>query len=222
MQPITLYFHGSSPNPWKVAMILEELNLPYIKKDVSFTEIKKEPYVLINPNGRLPAIQDPNTDLTLWESGAIIEYLVETYDTNHKISFERGSEAYFHVKQFLHFQVSGQGPYFGQALWFLYQHPEKVVSAQERYINQVKRVTEVLDSVLEGKEYLVSERFSYVDAAFVPWYEPVPSVSGNAIDLEELFPNVRSWLERVRRRPAIAKILGERDKALAAEAAEKK
>jgi glutathione S-transferase len=49
--------------------------------------MKKAPYVLINPNGRVPAIEDPNTGITLWESGATIEYLIETYDPQHKIKW---------------------------------------------------------------------------------------------------------------------------------------
>ncbi|KAJ6088361.1 hypothetical protein N7486_009622 [Penicillium sp. IBT 16267x] len=70
------------------------------------------------PNGRLPAIYDPNTDLRLWESGAIVEYLVERYDTSRKISFESGSMEAQLARQWLFFQASGQGPYYGQACRF--------------------------------------------------------------------------------------------------------
>lgn len=75
--------------------------------------MKKEPYESINPNGRVRAIEDPNTGITLWESGAIIEYLVEIYDKQHNISFAPGSKEYYEAKQWLYYQVSGQGPYFG-------------------------------------------------------------------------------------------------------------
>lgn len=122
-------------------------------------EVKKEPYLKINPNGRTPAIVDPNTDLTLWESGAIIEYLVETYDADKRsISFATHPEKW-HAKQFLHFQMSGQGPYFGQTTWFRKFHPEDVPSAKKRYDEQLVRVVGVLDGLLAGKTYLVGEKW---------------------------------------------------------------
>lgn len=74
---------------------------------VEFTDVKKEHFTTVNPNGRLPAITDPNTGITLWESGAIIEYLVETYDTENRLSYTSFPEK-FHLKQFLAFQMSGQ------------------------------------------------------------------------------------------------------------------
>jgi len=117
LKPIKLYTHASGPNPWKVVMALKELSLPYTESFVDFAKIKEEPYTLVNPNGRVPAIEDPNTDITLWESGAILQYLVATYDKDHKISFEKGTKESYLADQWLFFQVSGQGPYYGQAAW---------------------------------------------------------------------------------------------------------
>ncbi|KAF9895020.1 glutathione S- transferase, nitrogen catabolite repression regulator [Aspergillus nanangensis] len=205
LKPITLYSHATGPNPWKVVMVFEELGIPYEAKYVPFAEIKDEPFVSVNPNGRVPAIIDPNTGITLWESGAILEYLVETYDKDNKISFKSGSPEYFQAKQWLHFQMSGQGPYFGQAVWFSVYHPEKIESAKERYINEIKRVSGVLNGVLAQSEYLVGNKFSYVDAAFLPWYGIVPRITGDAIDLEKDFPHVNAWLNRIQERPATAK-----------------
>lgn len=125
---------------------------------VAHDAVKKEPYISVNPNGRTPAIQDPNTGLTLWESGAILEYLVETYDKNHAISFDSFPEKYL-CKQYLHFQVSGQGPYFGQTVWFRKFHPEDLPSAKKRYDEQMVRVVEVLDNILKGKTYLVGDKW---------------------------------------------------------------
>ena len=59
-----------------MAIILEELALPYTIQDVDMSEMKKTPFTDVNPNGRVPAIEDPNTGITLWESGAIIQYLI--------------------------------------------------------------------------------------------------------------------------------------------------
>ena len=112
--------------------------------------------ILLTFPKRIPAIDDPNTGITIWESGAIIEYLIDTYDKDSKLTLQTFPEKY-HLKQMLHFQVSGQGPYFGQASWFGYFHPEKLPSAIERYQNEVKRVTIVLDEILKknGGGYLV-------------------------------------------------------------------
>ena len=63
----------------------------------------------VNPNGRLPAIKDPNTGITLWETGAIIEYLIETYDRDQKLSYGNKFPEYHLLKQWMYFQASGQG-----------------------------------------------------------------------------------------------------------------
>ena len=215
LKPITLWGHDSGPNAWKVAMILEELNLPYTHKMIEFPDMKKEPYESINPNGRVPSIQDPNTGTTLWESGAIIEYLIDTYDKQHKISFAPGSKEYYETKQWLFYQVSGQGPYFGQAVWFTLYHPEKLPSAVDRYANEIRRVSGVLDRVLQDKEFLVGGKFSYADAAFATGYS-IMFLWADRFNLETEFPHLNAWLERIKVRPAIAKILQDREAAIKA------
>ena len=219
-QPITLYGHATGPNPWKVAMLLEELKLPFTTTIVDKADLKKPAYEKININGRAPAIQDPNTGLTLWESGAIIEYLIETYDRNHDISFAPGTSDYYHAKQWLYFQVSGQGPYFGQAVWFKVFHPEKIQSAQDRYVNEIRRVSGVLNRALDRKTFLVGEKYSYADVVFLSWYEAVIArVISDVFDISVEFPNLQAWLNRIRARPAIAKTL--QDKAARSAAASK-
>ncbi|KAK4868235.1 hypothetical protein LT330_007433 [Penicillium expansum] len=153
MQSIILYGHRAGPNPKKVVMVLEELKIPYEIKLLEFPEMKQPAYESINPNGRVPAIEDPNTGITLWESGAIIEYLVEKYDDN---------------------KVSGQGPYFGQAVWFKIHHQEQLQSAVDRYIIEIRRISGVLNGVLQDRKYLVGDKCSYADLVFVSWFEVVP------------------------------------------------
>lgn len=58
---------SQGPNPWKVVILLEELKVPYEVEYIDFSVIKQEPYINVNPNGRVPAIEDPNTGITLWE-----------------------------------------------------------------------------------------------------------------------------------------------------------
>lgn len=114
LKPLILYGGVMGPNPSKVGMILAELNIPFEAIYIPHTELKGDSYTKVNPNGRLPAIEDPNTGITIWESGAIIEYLISEYDPTHKISFPVRSKEDYLTKQWLFFQVSGQGPYYGQ------------------------------------------------------------------------------------------------------------
>jgi glutathione S-transferase len=120
----------------QVIFVLEELGLTYEIKVIPFSTIKSPPFTDLNPNGRVPGvcqvfscatilgqeayidavIEDPNRDLVLWESGAVLTYLVQEYDKTHTLTYAGGNEVH-HVNQWLYFQTSGQGPYYGQAAW---------------------------------------------------------------------------------------------------------
>lgn len=89
---------------------------------MEFPDLKKEPFLTLNPNGRTPAMEDPNTGVTLWESGAIVDYLLDTYDKSNKLHSTKAPEKY-QQWQWEHFQMSGQGPYFGQKAWFTFVRP---------------------------------------------------------------------------------------------------
>lgn len=213
-------------NRVKVVIILEELGVPYDLKQVE--EVKKEPFTKLNPNGRyglidipslaqclmtnlfpsVPAIEDPNTGIVLWESGAIIEYLIDQYDTSSLLTFPSSPEKY-HARQWLFFQTTGQGPYFGQAAWFTHSHPDKIPSAIQRYRNEIERVTMVLNTALEGKQYLVGEKCSYADLSFVSWINAIPYLFGDEKppDFTEKYPHYHAWLQRLLARPAVKRAL---------------
>lgn len=151
-------------------MILSELSLPYESEYVEFSSMKQAPFLAVNPNGRVPAITDPNTGITLWESGAIVEYLIATYDKDLKLSYALGSADDWHCRQWLAFQISGQGPYYGQAVYFT--RFEANPKARERFLKEIERTVGVLNSWLareEGQGWLVGEKFTYADVSFVPW-----------------------------------------------------
>lgn len=191
-------------------MICEELGIPYEKVQVG--DVKTESYTKINPNGRVPAIKDPNNgDLVLWESGAIVEYLVDTYDKDNKISYASGADKW-HLRQWLHFQVSGQGPYYGQAVWFHRYHAEQVASAKERYLGQVERVWGVLDSVLKDKQWLVGDKCTYADIAFAPWEHGMHGFFGaetKHLDAEHKYPHYWAWYQRLQARPSFKATYGQ-------------
>lgn len=101
------------------------------------------------------------------ESDAILLYLVDRYDPEHKISVSDEHEKYTQL-QWLFFQSSGQGPYYGQLGWFAFFHEEKIPSAIERYKNEVKRVIGVLDGVLSKQPWLVGGKPTIADLSFIP------------------------------------------------------
>lgn len=104
----TLYSHKNGPNPWKVAIVLEELGLSYESVLLEFEAMKIAPYVNLCPNGRVPALVDHhNGGFVVWESGAIIMYLVGKYDVEEKIGFKDYDENAKAV-QWLMFQMSGK------------------------------------------------------------------------------------------------------------------
>ncbi|KAI0803676.1 glutathione S-transferase [Xylaria sp. FL0064] len=209
LEPIKVY-GKAGPNPPKVIMILEELSLPYEIAPVEFADVKKPEYLAVNPNGRMPAIYDPNRDLTLWESGAIVEYLVETYDKDNKISFPKGSNEAYLTKQWLFYQTTGQGPYFGQAVWFTKYHPEKIQSAVDRYVKEIHRVTGVVEGHLAKEKaktnasdgpWLVGGKATYADIAWYMWSAKIGSIV-EGVSYDE-FPHFKEWLERVGSRASV-------------------
>ncbi|KAJ3542974.1 hypothetical protein NM208_g3816 [Fusarium decemcellulare] len=207
-KPVTVYVHGGGPNPFKVLITLEELQVPYKKIDVE--NPKSESFVEINPNGRTPAITDPNNgNFTLWESGAIIEYLVDRYDTGGKLTLADANQNW-HLKQYLHFQMSGQGPYFGQAVWF-YKQTDDNPMAKQRYMEQLVRVLGVLDGILRDRSYLVGDKFTYADLSFIPWNRVAlgaPFFKGDLDGIGTRFPNFLAWHERINSRPSVQAAYG--------------
>ncbi|KAF4160101.1 hypothetical protein CNMCM6069_009785 [Aspergillus lentulus] len=166
--------------------------------------MKQAAYEKINANGRVPAIEDPNTGITLWESGAIFEYLVTKYDEKSEISFPPNSPEFYHAIQYLHFQRSGQGPHFGQAVWFRIHHKEQLQIAVERYVNEIRPMRILYLSLIYGGSR----------GAALTGNEVVPWVAGDAIDLEEDFPNVYAWPNRLKSRPSVITGLGAESEAL--------
>ncbi|GJE88619.1 glutathione S-transferase [Phanerochaete sordida] len=212
----TLYTHKGGPNGWKAALVLEELGLTYepVFLDFNSGEHKAPPYLKINPNGRIPAIIDhKNNDFIVWESNALIQYLVDKYDTGRKVSVAPGTDAYYTQLQWLYFQASGQGPYFGQAAWFMVYHPEKVPSAVERYVNETKRVLGVLEGELSKREFLVGDKATIADFVFIPWNDGALHFLLKDADVDTEFPAVAKWHKKLLARPAIAKVWAERAEA---------
>ncbi|ETI23556.1 hypothetical protein G647_05358 [Cladophialophora carrionii CBS 160.54] len=205
-----VFYTAFSPNGHKIAITLEELGLKYDMVALNLPAIEhKEPWFLdINPNGRIPALTDTledGTPINLFESGSIQQYLVDRYDTEHKISYPRGSKEYYQTNNWLFFQNAGIGPMQGQANHFvrynLSDQPEQY--SRDRYVNETRRLYRTLDKHFQDAQsgYLVGNKCTIADIAISSWANLLGFAS---IDINE-FPRVREWQKRMAQRPAVQK-----------------
>ncbi|KAI0702241.1 glutathione S-transferase C-terminal-like protein [Earliella scabrosa] len=210
----TLFTHFGGPNGWKVAFVLEELGLTYesVYLDFGKGEQKAPEHTKYNPNGRIPTLIDHhNGDFVIWESNAIILYLVDKYDTEKKLTVTDEKDKYTLI-QWLFFQASGQGPYFGQAVWFMRYHPEKVPTAVERYQKETIRVISVLDGVLAKSPsgWLVGGKPTVADLSFVPWNRGALNFSLKdleGVDIEKQYPAFYAWHQKLVEREHVKKLI---------------
>ncbi len=190
---ITLYT-AETPNGWKASITLEELGLPYQVHALKLSEQEqKQPwYLKINPNGRIPAIDD--NGFTVFESGAIMLYLAEKTGKLLPTDVQGKSK----VTQWLMFQMGGLGPMMGQANVFFRYFPEKIPAAIERYQREGLRLLTVLDNQLADNEYLAGD-YSIADIANWSWAH---TYEWSGIDIAGL-DHLQRWMKQVGERPAV-------------------
>ncbi|SPN98763.1 related to URE2 - nitrogen catabolite repression regulator [Cephalotrichum gorgonifer] len=202
---IHLYTTGT-PNGVKVSILLEELGLEYkVTPIVLSKNTQKEPWFLeINPNGRIPALTDTFTDgkpIRLFESGSILQYLVDRYDKDNKLSYPYGSREYWEVNNWLMWQMGGLGPMQGQANHFKRYAPETIEYGINRYTNEARRLYRVLETQLEKSTsgFIVGDKLTIADISIVGWAN---SHDWAGVPFDD-FPKVAAWLERVKAREAV-------------------
>lgn len=197
-----------TPNGVKVSIALEEIGLPYEAHRVDFdkNEQKSPEFLSLNPNGKIPAIIDPSgpggRPLPLFESGAILGYLAGKTDKLIPLEPARMIETI----QWVHFQMGGVGPMFGQVGFFNkfagkdYEDKRPL----QRYVDESKRLLGVMDGRLAGRQWFMDDDFTIADISMLGW---VRNLIGfyEARDLVEFdkFTNVAAWLERGLARPAV-------------------
>ncbi len=193
---IHLYTAGT-PNGRKASIMLEETGLDYQYRTLDFgKQEQKEPWYLeINPNGRIPAIVDDETGITVIESGAILIYLAEK--TGRFLPADTAGRS--QVIQWLMFQVGGVGPMQGQAHVFYRYAPEKIPYAIDRYQVETLRLYTVLNTQLADNEFIAGD-YSIADMATYPW---VASHEWAGVDISGL-EHLKRWLETVGNRPAVS------------------
>jgi GST-like protein len=189
------FYTAPTPNGWKVAVALEELELPYETHVVNLTKGDQfEPgFLAMNPNGRIPVIADHEADgLTIFESGAILIYLAEKAGRLLPTDLVGRMD----VLQWLMFQMGGIGPMQGQAVVFVRYFPEEVPAAVDRYCNETRRLYEVLNTRLSDREYLAGD-YSIADIANWSW---VRSHRWARVPTEGL-PHLERWMAAIASRP---------------------
>lgn len=207
--------YSATPNGQKIAIMLEEIGEPYrvIAYDIFNGDQLTEAYGRINPNHRLPAIVDRNPaegggPVTVFESGAILQYLAEK--SGRFLPASGAPRAA--VLSWLTWQVAGLGPMGGQASHFLRYAPSGQDYAIERYTKELKRLLTVLERRLEKSAYVGGDDYSIADMAIWPGRASA-FVMGMGLDE---WPAMHAWFERIRERPAVERAMSREDlKALA-------
>jgi GSH-dependent disulfide-bond oxidoreductase len=197
----------NSPNGVKASIMLEETALPYEPHLVVIGDGESwtPEFLSLNPNGKIPAIIDPNgpggKPLALFESGAILVYLAEKTG----MFLPDGARRY-ETMQWVFWQVGHIGPMFGQVGFFhkfAGRHFEDK-RPLKRYADESRRLLKVLDDRLDGREWVMDGDYTIADIALLGWVRNLVGYyeAAHLVDYHEL-TNVHAWLERCLARPAV-------------------
>ncbi|HJR57572.1 MAG TPA: glutathione S-transferase N-terminal domain-containing protein [Rhizomicrobium sp.] len=197
-QPLQLYY-WPTPNGHKIAILLEELRLPYALHPININKGEQfaPAFLKISPNNRIPAIVDPDgpggRPVSVFESGAILQYLGRKTGK----FYPAADRARIAVEEWLFWQVGGLGPMAGQANHFLNYSAEDLPYPKKRYTDEVHRLLGVMNTRLAKTNYLAGA-YSIADIASYSWVRSATRYTS----LEE-FPNLAGWFERVGKRSAV-------------------
>lgn len=197
---IDLYY-WPTPNGHKITLMLEETGMPYRIKPVNIGrgDQFKPDFQQISPNNRMPAIVDSQPlgggeALSLFESGAILQYLAEKTGRFMPCAHR----ARYHVLEWLYWQVGGLGPMLGQNHFFSHYAPQKIPYVIDRYVNETRRLCSVLERQLSGCDFITGNDYSIADMAAYPW---IVSQEGQGVALED-FPRLKRWFDTIAGREA--------------------
>jgi GST-like protein len=206
--PDRLQYYGlPTPNGVKVSIMLEEIGLLYEVHKVDFgaNDQKSDAFLSLNPNGKIPAILDPDgpggKPLALFESGAILVYLAEK--TGQLIPADPVGR--LQALQWVMFQMGGVGPMFGQ-LGFFVKFAGKDWEdkrPRDRYADEAKRLLGVMDRALDGRDWFLGD-YSIADVSMLGWVNGLVNFygAGELVGFDQ-HHNVAAWLERGLARPAV-------------------
>ncbi len=203
---ITLYGMGS-PNVVKVYIALEELGLAYTVQPVDVFTGKQfdADFIKLNPLAKVPVITDSDgpggKPITLFESGAILQYLAEK---TGKL-LPRDMAAKYEAIEWMMVQMTLVGPMFGQHVHFMRFAPAGNEYSKSRYATQVHRAFEAIDQRLAASPWLGGAEYGLADIATYPWARNIPALLGAEAGAK--FPNVMRWVGTINERPAVQRAL---------------
>ncbi|MGL4239262.1 glutathione S-transferase family protein [Tabrizicola sp.] len=200
----TFYFHPS-PNPLKVALMLEEVKAPYEVTPIdTFKGEQHQPgFLSRNPNGKLPVLEDDGA--TIFDSNAILLYLAEQHDAFlPKDRVARASVLSWHF-----FVATGLSPFSGQAVHFLKMAPEDLPYAKNRYLKEVTRHYTVINDRLGVTKYLGGDTYSIADIGAWGWMNFAGYIFDDGL---AGFPNAKRLFDEISARPAAAAVQKLREK----------
>ena len=250
------------PNPWKVVLMVEELRVPYTIHSFKFDDVKKPPFIDVNPNVRVPGVY-PNsvtvkyrtlltmgkqnlsrTQTQTWRSGN------PGHNPVSRRSVRQGEEVDVRISEWeaaTESMASLSNEWSRSLLWAMWLvshvatrentffflprteksqnwtveyckfsalHPEKIPSAIDRYKNEIQRILGVLNTALEGKDWLVGDKCTFADVSFLQWNCRLDALlqTPPEVDPLEAFPNVQKWHQRMVSRDAWKRAMEIRDK----------
>ncbi|MEH6951933.1 glutathione S-transferase N-terminal domain-containing protein [Nitrobacter sp. NHB1] len=197
-----------TPNGVKVSIMLEEIALPYEPHLVDFgkDEQKSREFLSLDPNGKIPAILDPDgpggKPLGLFESGAILQYLAEK--TGQLLPADPARR--WQTIQWLHFQMGGVGPMFGQVGFFnkFAGKDFEDKRPRDRYVAESKRLLGVMDAHLATHRWFAGGDYSIADIAMLGWVRNlIGFYEAREIVGFDRFRHVAAWLDQGLARPAV-------------------
>jgi GST-like protein len=191
----------ASPNVIKIAIMLEELALPYRVShvDVMHGAGRTPEFQALNPLGKVPVIVDSEGSAAgqpVFESGAILIYLAETHGP---ALLPATGVARWEVLKWLMFQVAFAGPMLGQLNHFQMITSESGSYAATRYQEQAARVYGDIERRLGAVPWLGGAEYSIADVAMYPW---APYLKRHGFNFAD-FPKLTAWRERIDVRPAV-------------------
>ncbi|MGC3982467.1 MAG: glutathione S-transferase N-terminal domain-containing protein [Steroidobacteraceae bacterium] len=208
------FYFWPTPNGKKVAILLEELAVPYriIPVNIGKGDQFAPEYLKISPNNRMPAIVDTEplgddtgggAPISIFESGAILMYLAEKYGR----FWPQTPREKYEVTQWIMWQMSNQGPKFGENGHFrrAADKPENgnLAYARKRFDDEVNRLYGVMNIRLYDRPYLAGNEYSIADIVAYPWAN---GWERQGQDINE-FKHVKRWLEAVGQRPAVQRAM---------------
>ncbi len=202
---IRFYYHPT-PNPAKVALLLEELGLPYEVHpvDTAKGEQHAPAFRAVNPNGKVPAIVDTEgpggKEVRVFDSTAILLYLPEKTGKLMGAAEDRPE-----LLSWLLFIASGLGPFSGQAVHFQFAAPEGLAYAVNRYRREAERHYQVLNDHLAGREFTVGGVYTIADISAWGWLDRASRVLKGADDPLGPYPHLKRLFQTVDARPAVAR-----------------